>query len=278
MRNRNIDEAELRRLMAPDDGREAADPREVTAVAALLSAAAGLSGRASEADPATGPLPGEEAALAAFRAAQPAAAAHSPAPARRRLEWLRPGRRGRTVTFAMAFAALLGSGVAVAAGVTGHMTLPLPFHHPQPTQSATPTPSASASTSASMSEPASHPPASHTTPQSGDPARPEPTTTPQPPRGRAHDPHHPAEGQGHGNSKDHSHSPSPHATGNEGHHKTHSNPPSHQPTLPPNAGHPHTKQSHTRCHDPHHPHEPATHDQAAPCNPPTPSPSPPPHP
>lgn len=108
---------------------EARDPREAAAAAALLAAV-------TEADE-DGPLPGEEAAVAAFRAvrAEPAA--------RQRFAWLRPGQRGRTVTFAMACAALLTSGVAVAAGATGHMTLPLPFRHTQPAESpsATPPPS-----------------------------------------------------------------------------------------------------------------------------------------
>ncbi len=220
MRDRDIDEAELRRLIAADDADsgDAADPHDVRALTGLLSAAAGAD--VGE----TGPLPGEEAALTAFRAAQPVAGT------RRRLAWLRPGRRGRTATFAMAFAALLGSGAAVAAGATGHLTLPFPFRHPQPVQSASPTPSASVSVAAS------HPPASHTAPHSGGLPEAEPTTTTPPSlsppaTAKPSNPHH---GPNH-----HGKGPTSHATG---HHtakgRTNGHSPTRKPKKPPNDDHP----------------------------------------
>lgn len=208
------------------DGRDAddVDPRDLTALAALLAAAAGPDSKGE-----TGPLPGEEAAVAAFRAAQPTAGA------RRGRDWLRPGRRGRTVTFAMALTALLGSGVAVAAGVTGHMTLPYPFHHPAPVRSSTapPSPTATAHTPA--------PPHTAPHPSDGLPTA-DPTTTPSSPP-RTSKPPAPHRGP-----NDHGKGASPHTTtGHNGDHKAHGEQNGHAATKPPNAGHSGTKQPDAPC-------------------------------
>lgn len=128
------DDAESRRLMAEDGGRDA-DPGELAALAGLLGAA--TASRPAE------PLPGEEAAVAAFRAAHAAAPGATAAPGTtRRRRFSR-----RTTALSVAVATLLGGGVAVATAATGQ----LPFQGgtgesgPLPTASAPEEPGGDAS-------------------------------------------------------------------------------------------------------------------------------------
>ncbi|HET6635464.1 MAG TPA: hypothetical protein VFH77_10640 [Streptomyces sp.] len=133
MHDRPYDDAELRRLIAEGGGRDA-DPRELAALADLFGAA--TASRPAE------PLPGEEAAVAAFRAAHTAAPAARPAATTRRRRFSR-----RTTALSVAVATLLGGGVAVATAATGH----LPFQDgtngsgPLPTASAPDAPGGDAS-------------------------------------------------------------------------------------------------------------------------------------